>query len=237
MKQKRENKKSGILSIAQAIFISADFTSQNDLDSHSGACAFGFLFSFLPFVLMVFSILIRVMHATKEVLRDAIAIPFLEGIFNLDEILDSVDFSNSMTIVDIVLGVWIFWMARNLFLYIQKGITRIFHKEAAQRPVLNQLLVFGGELILVFGAAALILISISFKTLQFNSAFVALKNSFHPRLLDSISQTINIVPYVLIFVLVFLALRFYTGTKPGAIFLLPRLLFSHTPQERPHPAL
>ena len=217
MKQKRENKKSGILSLAQAIFISADFTSQNDLDSHASACAFGFLFSFLPLVLMVFSILIRVMHATKEALRDAIAdLPFLEDIFNFNEILNSVDFSNSMTIVDIVLGVWIFWMARNLFLYIQKGITRIFHKEAAQRPVLNQLLVFGGELILVFGAAALILISISFKTLQFNSAFVALKNSFHPRLLDSISRTINIVPYVLIFVLVFLALRFYTGTKPGA---------------------
>lgn len=157
------------------------------------------------------------MHASKEVLHEVIAaLPFLEGIFNFDEILSSVNFSNSMTIVDIVLGVWIFWMARNLFLYIQKGITRIFHKEAAPRPVLNQLLVFGGELILVLGATVLVLISISFKTLRFNSAFIALKNSFHPHLLNSISKTINIVPYVLIFILVFFSFRFYTGTKPSA---------------------
>lgn len=217
MKQKREKQKFSFLSLAQAIFISADFTSQNDLDSHASACAFGFLFSFLPLVLMVFSILIRIMHASKEVLHEVIAaLPFLEGIFNFDEILSSVNFSNSMTIVDIVLGVWIFWMARNLFLYIQKGITRIFHKEAAPRPVLNQLLVFGGELILVLGATALVLISISFKTLKFNSAFIALKNSFHPHLLNSISKTINIVPYVLIFILVFFSFRFYTGTKPSA---------------------
>ena len=169
MKRKCEKQKFSFLSLAQAIFISADFTSQNDLDSHASACAFGFLFSFLPLVLMVFSILVRVMHATKEVLREAIAaLPFLEGIFNFDDILESVNFSNSMTIVDIVLGIWIFWMARNLFLYIQKGITRIFHKDAAQRKAFNQLLIFAGELILVLGAAVLILISISFKTLKFN---------------------------------------------------------------------
>lgn len=217
MKRKCEKQKFSFLSLAQAIFISADFTSQNDLDSHASACAFGFLFSFLPLVLMVFSILIRVMHATKEVLREAIAaLPFLEGIFNFDDILESVNFSNSMTIVDIVLGIWIFWMARNLFLYIQKGITRIFHKDAAQRKAFNQLLIFAGELILVLGAAVLILISISFKTLKFNSVFIDLKNSFHPRLLNSISKTIDIVPYVLILILVFLALKFYTGTKPSA---------------------
>lgn len=217
MKQKRENKKSGFLSLAQAVFISADLSSQNDLDSHSGACAFGFLFSFLPLVLMVFSILVRIMHASKEALREAMAdIPFLEGIFNFSEIINSVNLSNSMTLVDVVLGAWIFWMARNLFLYIQKGITHIFHKEADKRPVLNQFLIFGGELILVFGAAALILISISFKTLKFDSAFIDLKNSFHPRLLNSISATINVVPYILIFIMVFLALKFYTGTKPQA---------------------
>lgn len=217
MKHKREKQKFSFLSLAQALFISADFTSQNDLDSHASACAFGFLFSFLPLVLMVFSILIRILHASKEALREAVAaLPFLKDIFNFEEILNSVNFSNSMTIVDIVLGVWIFWMARNLFLYIQKGITRIFHKEAEQRPVLNQLLVFGGELILVLGATVLVLISISFKTLEFNSAFIALKNSFHPHLLNSISKTINIVPYVLIFILVFFSFRFYTGTKPSA---------------------
>ncbi len=201
--------------IIQAAYITGDLMGKNDLDSCASACAFGFLFSFLPLVLMVISLLIRVVHTSSEAVRQTFDnFPFLENIFNFEAILNSLKANETLSWVNLVLGVWIFWMARNLFLYIQKGITRVFHKAAPPRPVLNRLLVFAGEIFLVLGATLLVLLTTSIKTAKIPGIFSFLQKTFPKIYWIPLFNTVNAVPYALLFTAVFLAYRFYTGTKP-----------------------
>lgn len=165
---------------------------------------------------MIFSILVRVVHASNDYIKETIqALPQLEKIFNLSAVLASIDFSKKIEIIDIAIGLWVVWMARNLFFYLQKGLTRIFKKMAKSRPVLNQILIFAGEIILVVAAAALVFISLSLKTVKRLPLLDDIASLFSSALLNSIFKTANILPYIALFAAVFMAYKFYTGTKPS----------------------
>ena len=61
-------KKYTLRTFIQESFLTIEFFMQNDLITYASACAFGFLFSLLPILIMTASILIGVLDTSPEAL-------------------------------------------------------------------------------------------------------------------------------------------------------------------------
>ena len=55
------------VAFVQSLYLNVGLFFANDLMSSASACAFGFLFSFIPVSMMIFVILFRFLHATPDV--------------------------------------------------------------------------------------------------------------------------------------------------------------------------
>ena len=131
-----KTKRYTLRTFVQETFLTGNFFIQNDLITYASACAFSFLFSLLPVVIMCAVILIRVLKASPSVLNNLYQFDTeLSQILDVSHLVNSVlDFQGGI-IFNIVVGVFIFWMARRLFNSTMKGIGCIFHKELVVRPL------------------------------------------------------------------------------------------------------
>lgn len=196
----------------QEIFLTANFFIQNDLLTYASACAFSFLFSLLPVVIMSAVILIRVLKASPEVLSELYGFDSsLSQTFDASQLVQSVLEFKGGIIFNIVIGFFIFWMARRLFNSTMKGFHCIFHGEAIRRPLMSQLIVVAGEVILVVVIALTIFVFTSGRTL--------LETSFLQRMIPPVvvrlgDRLTRFLPATLMFLFVTLAFRTAAGTRP-----------------------
>ncbi|MBQ4236699.1 MAG: YihY/virulence factor BrkB family protein, partial [Treponema sp.] len=124
----RQKKKFSFVTIIQKIYLSLVFFFINDMWSYASACAFGFLFSFIPVVMLVLIILIRFFHATPEVIDSLFGDSGLMASFlNLDSVANTISGIHSVTNFEIIIGITIIWMARRFFSSVVGSINRIFH--------------------------------------------------------------------------------------------------------------
>ncbi len=221
----KKRKKISFLTAIQASIITGSLFTQNDLGSCAAACAFGFLLSFFPVIMLSFTILVEVAHASKDVILQLVseASPFKTAV-DLSGILDSISGAKKIGIMELILGAWAFWMARNLFLYVTKGISKIFHTVSKSQKILNRILGFAIEVIIILGATLLILISISARTILramkpsiFASAPLLQKlTEILPTVFSSSTLTIlKSAPFLFLFALILFVYRFFSGTKPA----------------------
>lgn len=204
-------KKYTLRTFIQESFLTIEFFMQNDLITYASACAFGFLFSLLPILIMTASILIGVLDTSPEALDFLYDMDSsLLSVIDVPQVIDFILHFNSGLFFKIVLGVFIFWMARRLFMSTVKGIRCIFHTESQRRPFIYQLIIIASEVVLVVSLSLIIFLISSGSTLLQLPFF---KSFIPPFVYSLLSTIISFTPVILMFFIVSISYRVAPGIK------------------------
>lgn len=217
MRTKRRRKFT-LTTLAQGVFLCAKFFLRNRLLSYAGACSFSFLFSFIPVFLLIIVVLVRVLHASPEVVTSIFReIPEL-GKMPSESIIRSVQSVRSVGVFELLIGIFVFWMARRFFASIFDSMQNIFHAQTRRRAASVQALTLAVEAASVFVAAAVIFAYISLETLlnlpvlePFFRRIPALSFFFNGIFLAAF---VKHLPDILIFAVVLTMYRTVPGTRP-----------------------
>lgn len=143
------------ITFSQSIFLTTKYFLQNRLLSFAGSCAFSFLFSVIPLFIMVIMVLVRFLHASPNTISSIIsALPALEKYLNSDFVIKSVQSIRTVSSFEIIAGLFILWMARRFFASIFDSMQNIFHTQVKRKALLNQILTFSTEIIIVLISSA-----------------------------------------------------------------------------------
>lgn len=205
------------VAFVQSLYLNVSLFFANDLMSSASACAFGFLFSFIPVSMMIFVILFRFLHATPDVQNFIVSqFDFLSGftstISRLNESFDSI---SSITSFEVVLLWATIWMSRRCFSSTFTGLDRIFGEEQKSKGLTKQLLIFALEaitLIMISAGIFLVAASKSIVKLDFLAYFMKDASvSFQ----FTYTTIVSIFPYILIFLISLLMYKYASRTKPS----------------------
>ncbi len=212
IKLKRSQK---LTKLGQIIYLTCSNFGGNDLWQSASACSFGFIFSFVPLALIIFTILVGIIRVSPGILEYVNALGAeLESIVDIKPFINNIMNKRNFHVVDIFLGVWIVWMARKLFQSIILAMNKIFKFQRKRRGIFNQALMFFSEFILVIVITSIIIFLFGFNTLVSPNISEQLR-AFLPSIVNQNSHTIiTIAMYFVIFISTFFVYRVVSGTKP-----------------------
>lgn len=213
--KKAPSRKITLYSFVQSLYLSISLFFSNDLISSASACAFGFMLSVIPTIMLICIVLIRVLHASPETLSALISgSPFSGQIFNGSYFASLLDSVHRITNFEIVISVAIIWMARRFFSSVVIALQRIFGGEVQPRPLRNQLIIFAGEILIVAFLSAIIFLSMTAHTIGLFPRFYGFLEPLN-RAAELIARAAAVsVPFVLIFISCAFAYKFASRTKP-----------------------
>ena len=216
---KKTPRKITFITFSQSVFLTTKYFLQNRLLSFAGACSFSLLFSIIPLFMMIVIVLVRFLHASPNTINTIIsAIPELEKYFNSEYVILSIQSIKSISSFEIIAGFFILWMARRFFASIFDSMQNIFHTQTKRKAILNQILTFVTEILIVLVSSAVIFAYISLQTI---SSFEFIRQlpqlDFIYRRIYAL-DLIKILPNLLIFAVVTVLFKTSSGTKPS--FLL-----------------
>jgi len=149
-----------IRATVQAFFIAVALFFENNLISFAASCTFGFLFSFIPIVMMIAVFLLHFLHASSDTLVALIGTDsFFSNMISVKSVLSTIDSFHGVGRFELVMLFFMAWMARNFFNSISTGIHHIYKDKITPRPVMNQIVVFGEEIFVVIVSAFLLFLS------------------------------------------------------------------------------
>ncbi|HAH63548.1 MAG TPA: hypothetical protein DCL73_15790 [Treponema sp.] len=215
MKETPRKKRPEKYMVGQTIYLTTVYYIQNNLYSYAAACAFGFLFSFIPIIMMVLAVLVRILHASPTFINSLLSFAGrYKNMFDVQSFINTLLEYKTFGWVDFLLVLFIIWMARKFFATVMQGINHIFHYKAPSRPLSDQFIIFAGELVLVVLSVIIIFSMFTIRQIFTQPALVTLRSQI-PHLFGLTSKIlINIFAYSLIFIFVTLSYRFAAGTKP-----------------------
>ncbi len=207
-----------LVTFSQSVFLNVKFFLQNRLLSYAGACSFSFLFSFIPVLLLIIIVLVRILHASPETVTSIFKeIPELSNMPS-ESIIKNVQAVHTIGIFELLIGAFVFWMARRFFASIFDSMQNIFHTQAKRKAMQSQILTLGVEVISVCVVAAVIFAYISLSTLlempllaPFFRKIPALSFFFNGIFLATFIKNL---PDILIFAVVLTMYKTASGTKP-----------------------
>ncbi|MGP1588264.1 MAG: YhjD/YihY/BrkB family envelope integrity protein [Treponemataceae bacterium] len=216
-KQDKKNRKS----IGQFLYLTSKFFVKNNLTTYASACSLGFLFSFIPIILIIALFLVNFFHTSPDIFFQFFD---LSAIFvdpdKIEGIASQLTETEKISILTIVLIVSIFWMGQRFFFSIEKGIKTIFHLGTAikRRPAIEKVLLIFGEIILVVATALLLFMFITAKAIF--SRQVILNKFILPYFPNFLISTIknrffNLIPYLYITILSATMYKLASGSKPA----------------------
>ena len=210
-----QRKKHSLVTGIQKLYLSIVFFFMNDMWSYASACAFGLLFSFVPVVMLVLVILIRIFHASTDSIESLFgSADIISNFLNLDSVADTISQIHSITNFEVILTITIIWMARRFFSSIIGSINRIFHTQVPLRPMLSQVVIMAAEAGMVIISSLIIILNVAFKTLTKLEIFQKLSEIF-PILMSTFTErTVIYLPYVIIFVVVFICYKASSRSNP-----------------------
>jgi len=139
-----------VKSFLQRLFITVQLYSGNGLANHSAACAYGFLLSMAPILLLVAFILSVILKASPTAITSLLdGIPILENLFNEEWLVDDFLTLSKPGISSIVSAVSIIWAGRILSLSMQRGLKIIFPGDKNRNPAVNALVTLAIETVLL----------------------------------------------------------------------------------------
>ena len=152
--------------ILQSSFLTAVFFIENNLTTCAASCAFGFLFSFIPILMMIAAILLHFLHASSDSISILLgADSFFSSALPSFDIIEKIASIRGTEKFEIVVVAFTIWMARNFFNSISSSLRQIYKARSVSRPVMNQIIVFAEELLVVGSAAILIFLSSTAQTI------------------------------------------------------------------------
>lgn len=213
-----------LIKARQSLYITTNLYFQNSLPTIASACAFGMLFSVLPVVFLIITVLIRVLHTEHSfVMQFYQYISMLITQDQFDQLVQtilSVDKVGSFEIISIIA---IFWLARRFFLSVMRGFHIINHIDSGRKGITSTMGGFFGETIAVVGIAIIISAVFAAKSLLkfeiFTDLMPWINGTLYPRL-------VSYAPPVMLFLVIFLTYRFAPGTKPKLSLCVHAALFT-----------
>ena len=206
----------------QMLYLTISNFTKNAMWESASACAFGFIFSFIPITLIIFAVLIGILRVYPNIYHFIISFfQQLTSLVNLQPVLDKMMQTESITSFNIFLGVWVIWMARKLFNSIISSMNKIFRRVSKRRTWINQIFSFISEFSMTLIIALVILVAFAFSQIITLPVF---KNLFElaPFLLKQSSKNLGtLVLYFVLFISTTIAYRIIPGTKP----LMRRCIF------------
>ncbi len=211
-------KKTTFRTVCQKFFLTCTFFGQNDLLSYASSCAFGFIFSFFPIIIMTSSILIRFLHASPEKLYPLLKYEkFLPEFINLENIIESFVHFKGSIFFEFIVGISIIWLARRFFNFMLKSFRCIFHSETQRKPFMWQIFMIAGEILLVVILALIVFVfitSVSLLDIKFVRQIV-------PVFVQNFAiNLLRYVPGILMFFFISIAYKFGSGTNPSGMLCL-----------------
>ena len=140
-----------VKSFFQRLFITVQLYYRNGLANHSAACAYGFLLSMAPILLLIAFILSFTFKASPAAINALLAnIPVLDSLFNEDWLISDFFKLTKPGIPGIISAVGIIWAGRILSLSMQRGLKIIFPGNRSRNPVTNTLITLAIEAVVLF---------------------------------------------------------------------------------------
>ncbi|MCM1321271.1 MAG: YihY/virulence factor BrkB family protein [Bacteroides sp.] len=211
-KKNPENQaKKTALTTIQILYLTFMFFFQNNLFMYASSCALGFLFSAVPFLILIIAFVIRFWHTAPEAIMQFYDFDIIFDTRQLHDLIETLFTVQKAGLFEVLIMVSVFWMAQRFFFSIMKSIRFIFHDKVERRPLVENVFIFAGEAILVLGTGTVIFLFITIRSLF--SDFFAGKFGilFIPAFMQLL---IKLAPYALLFFILMLAFRFAPRTKP-----------------------
>lgn len=204
-----------MIHLSQIVYLTARGFFKNNLGMCASACTLGFIFSFIPLIMLILTTFIGILHASPAVLEGFSAlVANITPVFDINGYINGLKHGFVINWVNFLLAVFVIWMARKMFLSIIQSLSKIFNTVAPARPVINQLLTFAGEVFIVVIVAAAFFAA--FLTRQiFKLPVFERISSLSPILFSHLSNfLVNLVLYIIIFSMTVAAYKIGSGTKP-----------------------
>ena len=212
--KRRHKKRSAKNTVGQLIYLTASFYARNNLYTCAASCAFGFLFSFIPIVMTVLAVLVRIIHASPEIIDSVLSrVSEYKTMFDAESFIRTLLKMKTFGRIEFVLALFIVLMARKSFATVMQGMQRIFHKKIKSRAIFNQVIIVIGEMAIVVITTLIIVLIFALRNL-FTLFPFALPPLEHPPLLSLHPVVITLSEFALIFIIVLLAYRYASETKP-----------------------
>ena len=175
------------------------FYFKNNLGLAAGSCTFGFIFSFIPIIMLILTSCIGLMSAYPRILTwISSSLSLVIGdVFDISSYIERLSSGFSVSGVNIVLTFFIIWMARKLFASIIQAMRSIFNTVAPARLVLNQLLTFAGELVVIVICAVVLFAAFISSQILTLPVFMRFKEVF-PLIFSSLSNNVVSIAFYLI---------------------------------------
>jgi len=199
----------------QFIYLSIKTSGDNILWESASACSYSFIFSFIPVVLIIFTILVSILKVSPGVLNYVLIFcNEVESIYDFKPLLNSVMELKSISVFNIVLGFWVIWMARKLFMSIVQSMNRIFLSVSNRQTLANQLITFLSEFALVVTFIVLIIAAFVFDKFLQLPLFNFIRESAPTIFRTSSNVLVSSVLYFMFFLFTLFSYKFLSGTKP-----------------------
>ena len=212
IKLKRSQK---LTKFGQKIYLCCSNFQNNTLWESASSCSFGFIFSFVPLLLIILTILVGIIRVSPGIINYFLSFATsIESIINITPVINSILNSKNFHFVDIFLALWILWMARKLGLSLMQAMSKIFRSASKRKNIFNQLFAFLTEFLIIVVITSVIIISFSLNQLASSRIFEPIRE-YLPDIVNENSHIIaSFVMYVIIFICTFFIYRVLSGTKP-----------------------
>ena len=193
------------LTLVSTLFI------KNDLLTYAAAGSYGFLCSLVPIIMLIAGILIRFFKTTPDAFIDMLNQTSIMQAFDLQNVLGSIFSVKKAGIFEIIITLFVLWMARRFFNYLTRGFRQIFRDAVPQKPLLGGIITFTSEVLLVLGVALLVFVLNVFQSFINVTGLVTYVPWF---LKKSGDIFLSITPLAMMFIVIMLFYHFMPGSKP-----------------------
>ena len=212
IKLKRSQK---LTKFGQKIYLCCSNFQNNTLWESACSCSFGFIFSLVPLILIILTILVGIIRVSPGIINYFLSFASsIESVIDINPVINNILNSKNFHFVDIFLAVWILWMARKLGLSVTLAMTRIFKAASKRKNIFNQLFAFLTEFLIIVVITSVIIISFSINQLASSDVFEPIRE-YLPDIVNQNSHIIiSLVMYAIFFICTFFIYRVTSGTKP-----------------------
>lgn len=206
----------------QMLYLTISNFSKNAMWESASACAFGFIFSFVPVTMIIFTVLVGILRIYPNIYNFIISFTSqFDSVVTITPVLDNMLEIRSFSSFNIFLGVWVIWMARKLFNSIITALNKVFRSVSPRKSWFNQVLTFIIEFAITLIIAVVIIAAFIFSQILSLPFFQTILEYFPILQKQSSSNLGTFVLYLILFISTVIAYRIIPGTKP----LLRRCVF------------
>lgn len=201
--------------IGQLFYLTGINYFESNLFESANSCSFGFIFSFIPLTLIILTVIVGLLRSNPTVLNFLMSyLNQFNSVVDLSSIVDQVLGIKSISFLEVILAFWVIWMARKLFSSVLGSINKIFKSIARRKTLINQLVSFFAEFVLVVLIVVVMLFVFVLNRLVEMPAFRDAIEDLPIAPLVRLSSNASILIYLIIYIFTAALYRIGATAKP-----------------------